>query len=484
MNNIWRNARHLNNLVQQIESTKQIQRPSDDPMRANRALRYRTILSENEQFVSNVDRGLAWMEVTESSFNNILTGTPSNPSIMQRLYTRLVEAAQTGTNHIEDQRAMIEEMRQFLYQLTEVEMNQTYMGRYVFSGFHTDQPPVLRQDNRNANYVVQQTFQLHDIETTIAFHRPNPTTRPVTFEGVHIMKLPFANNDITTLNFANTTPAGVPDLGISVNGFSGFTILERNSTDPDAYIPEDFDAASNPVIHFIRDTGELVMSDEVRQQFFASGEISVTYEVNGLREGDLNPRIYFPSWDMSTNPPAAFHAASESIELEISARSHITINSHASNVITDKLVADLRRLIDFADSLVSTDSAVLREFYGATYTGDDLTSAIVRFESDENTIFAGMMHDRINNMLESVTRYMADAQREQTNLGSRMMRTDMIRIRLEEDEISYTALLSETIDTDIAGTIVRKDGAEAAFNNALFAISRATQLSLADFINR
>ena len=498
LNNIWRNARHLNNLVTQIETTQRIQRPSEDPMMANRALRYRTILSENEQFTSNNERGLAWMEVSEASFLNLLVGTPSNPSILQRTHNRLLQASQTGSNYIEDQRGMINEMRQFLYQMTRIEMNQSYMGRYVFAGFHTDQPPVLHQDRPNASYVIQQTFNRNDIETVITFYRSSPTELPAPREGVHILKLPFAGEGLTFPG-TNIMPGatGVPPFGIVGPPPANlqFHIIEfETANEHDAYLP---DAEYNgfPVIHFIRETGELVMHTDTKE-IFQDGT-TVTFQQDGLRAGDLNPRIYFPSWDISGYPGTPLTAQQhfdvggvlagnnrQNIELEVSVNSYVTVNSLARDIVTDKLFADMRRLIAFADSLVSSDPLAVREHFAATYSGYALDRAVSTFLSNEAQKFAGAMHDRIDNMLESIERHINQAQTQHTNLGSRMNRMDMIQIRLEEDDVAYTSLLSETIDTDISGTIVRKNGAEAAFQNALFAISRATQLSLADFINR
>jgi len=489
LNNIWRNARHLNNLVVQIETTKRIQRPSDDPQIANRALRYRTILSETEQFMSNSERGLAWMEVSEAAFMNILSGTPSNPSIMQRINTRLVAGAQTGTNNIDNMRAIIEDIRQFKYQLTGVEMNQTYMGRYVFSGFHTDEPPILKHDRPDSSYIIQHTFNRRDIWEAEAFSRVSPTDRPE-LHYVNILHLPFTNVSFA----AADNVAGAPALGLE-GGLPGLPApLPRFSNDLDAYNVPDGPA---PIIHHIIDTGELVFNDAAKA--LLQDGMTITFRKDGLVEGDLNPRIYFPSWDVSGDPPPAaadiqsFNTQGQDIQLEVSGRTFITVNSHARDIVTSKLVADLRRLIDFADSLVATDPMLLREHFSnppppATpadaLSGDELNQAVIDFLAFEEGAFVSLMHGRFNEMLRTHEYHMTVAQRAHTNMGSRMHRLDMIQVRLDEDEIAYSALLSETIDTDIAGTIARKNGAEAAFQNALMAVARATQLSLADFINR
>jgi len=505
MNNIWRNARHLSNLVTQIETGTKTQRPSDDPLLAARSLRYRTILAEAEQFQRNVQQGMAWMEVSEAAFNNVLTGTPTNPSLMQRIYTRLVEAAQTGTNTLEDQRAIMSELRQYFEQMFEVDMNQTYLGRYVFSGFHTDQPPVLKNDWPGRSFIITQDFVPRDVERVIAFHRETPTS-PLDKVYANIVKLPFTNANFDfdpTLAPAVTGNPPMPGITLA-DGTQVHVITTVSNAMTElgdavtAYRPADTftDGLGNelPVIHFLSDTGELVMSDAVRDLMNAAGGLNVVYEKNNLRAGELNPMVYFQSAEIitttengvTTREAQHFHAASQNIQMEISPSAHITVNSHASNILTANLFADLKRLFNFADSLVASDPRVIEEYFRVEHNlvDDDLDKNVYEFLSDEQAALSGAMHDRINNMLELIMRHAGQAQREHTALGSRMQRLEMTGIRLEEDEIAYTALLSENEDTDLAGTIMQKNAAEAAFGHALMAIARTTQLSLADFINR
>jgi flagellar hook-associated protein 3 FlgL len=481
MNNIWRNARHLNTLVTQEETGKRIQKPSDDPLLSSRALRFRTILAEAEQFLRNVEQGMAWMEVSEAAFNNVLTGSPTHPSLMQRMYTRIVEGAQTGTNTLEDQRAILSELLQYFEQMFQVDMNQTYLGRYVFSGFHTDQPPVLKQDQPGRSFIVSQFFNTQDIERTLTFHRPTLTSMPEDI-WINVLKLPYTSVDF---DFITTGIDGnLPTIGIFAPDGTPFTIANRISTDADAYRPPD----DGLTIHHIVDTGELVFGDAIAAAF-ADGT-RVTYEIRDLVAGELNPIIYFNSHEIFTDDiphiSRAFNTEGQNIQMEISPMAYITTNSHARNILTANLFSDFRRMFDFADTLQLSDPSVIEDYFRNVHmhTGDDLVSAVDRFLSDENAMFASMMHNRMNNMLELIMRHAAQAQREHSNLGSRMARLEMVGIRLEEDEVAYTELLSENEDVDLIETMKRRNASEAAFGHALMAIARTTQLTLADFINR
>ena len=72
MNSINRNKNKLNDLESQYTSGKKIQKPSDDPIIAVRALKLRSNISELEQYKEkNIPDAMSWMEVSESAINNI-----------------------------------------------------------------------------------------------------------------------------------------------------------------------------------------------------------------------------------------------------------------------------------------------------------------------------------------------------------------------------------------------------------------------------
>ena len=244
--------------------------------------------------------------------------------------------------------------------------------------------------------------------------------------------------------------------------------------------------SGDPVIHFIPETGELVLSDEAREAITDNG-ITVTFMRTDFARGELNPAVMFRSWDI-TDPAnvVAFDAALHDFDLEISTNSHVTINSHARNILSPQMYADFQNLFRFIDSLVPSDPLAIRAYYQLVhgYTDADLDNAVSEFLSHEAGAFASMIYSRFNNMIELNMRHATAAQTEHTSLGSRMARLDMLKLRLEEDEIAYMGLLSDTEDTDIPAAIMRRNNAEAAFNNALRAVAAINQLSLADFINR
>ena len=56
---------------EQLNDGKAIHRPSDDPVKTIRALRFHTSLSMNEQYTQNVSDAISWMETTDGALQDI-----------------------------------------------------------------------------------------------------------------------------------------------------------------------------------------------------------------------------------------------------------------------------------------------------------------------------------------------------------------------------------------------------------------------------
>ncbi|HEY8341514.1 MAG TPA: flagellin, partial [Calditerricola sp.] len=67
-------------------------------------------------------------------------------------------------------------------------------------------------------------------------------------------------------------------------------------------------------------------------------------------------------------------------------------------------------------------------------------------------------------------------------VGARMNRFELIRYRLEADEVNVTRLLSKEEDADMAEVITNLKTAENVYRAALAAGARIIQPSLVDFL--
>ena len=643
---INRNQRNLNDIIRQIETGKRVSRASDDPIIASRALKFRAGLAETVQFQRNVENGLAWMNVTESSFNNI------NAELLAEIRALLVQGA-TGTNYLSQKQTITTQMRS-LFQQIGSEVNQTFAGRYLFSGLRTNEPPTFTTDN-NRSFVISQHFSLADIKRATSIQRlptPPENGQPGVVEPrthyINVIRLAFSGLDMPDW----PTPAGQPIPGSSLAAlpphyspdtpspivswagslplpdFSlnipGFDIVKISREHPQAYNPEATLSGRNyPVIHFIAETGELVMHTDVSSQFPREG-ISVTYQKTGFRQGDINPAVYFTSREIidtsvpnppvngvavdrvyqmteylsrpiavpasaAPTPPFTFQLAyipsfgttatetalrpmmfgqplpipsmgitfndatgevtipehiflthsnisitynvenpvvptgghikqdtrvqgvqlvraleattgrpvpldqaevNHSFDMhnqeminEFAPHTRLAVNSLAKNVLTDKMFADFRVFFEFADSLHVSDRNHLEEFFrDRGHTEDEIPALVEAQLTREYAMVRNALHQQFNNMLFQIDRHMEIASREQTQLGARMIRLELLQDRLDQDYVSYNRLVSNNEDTDIVRALIHRASAEATFMGSLQANAGILQMSLAQFI--
>ncbi|HHW49100.1 MAG TPA: flagellar hook-associated protein FlgL [Clostridiaceae bacterium] len=142
INYIGKNLVRMEKYQYQLATGKKIQVPSDDPVVAARALKLRTDVAEIEQYKRNAEDALSWLEMTEDALAKI-------GEIFQRARELATQAA-NGTNTPDDLEKISEEINQLKIQLVHLS-NSTYAGRYIFSGYKTNQK-LINDDESDPNF--------------------------------------------------------------------------------------------------------------------------------------------------------------------------------------------------------------------------------------------------------------------------------------------------------------------------------------------
>lgn len=130
VNYITNNMTRMDRYQSQLATGKKIQVPSDDPVVAARALKLRTDVAEIAQYQRNLKDAKSWLDITETALNDM-------GEIFQRV--RELAVGSDGGENAEDLRVTAKEIEQLRKQLISLS-NTTYAGRYVFSGYKTDEP--------------------------------------------------------------------------------------------------------------------------------------------------------------------------------------------------------------------------------------------------------------------------------------------------------------------------------------------------------
>ena len=122
----------LSKTQQKIASNKEIERPSDDPFEASRAMALRQSLAATRQQSRNAQDAMGWQEATEQSLGQIT-------DLVHRARELVVRGA-TDSADAQDRTAIAAELEQIIESVKQ-NANATYRGSYLFSGSKTDTPP-------------------------------------------------------------------------------------------------------------------------------------------------------------------------------------------------------------------------------------------------------------------------------------------------------------------------------------------------------
>jgi flagellar hook-associated protein 3 FlgL len=125
-------ANRLTETQRKMASGKEINKPSDDPYGAGRALSLRGELEAMRQHGRNVDEALGWQTVTDTALGTI-------GDLAQRARELVVQGANDTLSET-DRNAIAQEIDQIIAGMKQ-EANATYDGRYVFAGTDTAARP-------------------------------------------------------------------------------------------------------------------------------------------------------------------------------------------------------------------------------------------------------------------------------------------------------------------------------------------------------
>ena len=121
-------------IQEQLADGKAIHRPSDDPVKTIRSLRFNTNLAMNEQFTQNLKDAISWMESSDSALSNM-------GDILIRAKELVIRAV--GPNPDIALETAGKELDGLINQL--IDLTNTQLGdRFIFAGQKDKTQPVVR----------------------------------------------------------------------------------------------------------------------------------------------------------------------------------------------------------------------------------------------------------------------------------------------------------------------------------------------------
>lgn len=135
----------VSQLNDQITSGKSINKPSDDPVRAVRALKFHTNADMNDLFTQGVNDAISWMTTSDSALQTISTD-------MNNIKTKLTQAAQTNADVSFD--ALASDIDGYIKDIAQ-NANAQIGDRYVFAGQNDHVQPYSSTTDALGNTVWQ-----------------------------------------------------------------------------------------------------------------------------------------------------------------------------------------------------------------------------------------------------------------------------------------------------------------------------------------
>lgn len=132
LSNLNRNLSAMQKSQEQLSSFTEISKPSDNPYEITRIMRMSSSLTKNEQYLSNIDNSLGWLDATDTAITSTI-------SAIQRVYELSFQGA-NGTYSNSQMSTMADEMSEIIDEVAQYG-NSSYQGRYIFAGHNTTQLP-------------------------------------------------------------------------------------------------------------------------------------------------------------------------------------------------------------------------------------------------------------------------------------------------------------------------------------------------------
>ena len=504
----------------QLATGSKINRPSDDPVVAIRALRLRTNLSEVQQYYTkNVPDARSWLKITESAIASVI-------GVIEDMYSDCTTGS-VGFKTAEDRQKILENMKGLRDEIYAVG-NAESAGRYVFTGYRTDLSLAFQSKTRQKYSITEQvgigrledatyvdTAGLENLTASTATTDP-ATEFDVTTNSYHRMRLSYKDCSGTAPTIQYYDSTGTLQTITA-------TVASKYDDPSTTYLAFADDTGTTPSAIFIPETGELILNDAAYNALNSvkdipgtkdadgneinEGEIRITYEKEDWNKNDLRPEHFFycekytgeltdPADPTSPEKTQVYNPGYLTSQLDDDTRQIIAydvgfgqemrVNTLASEVFSHAIGRDLEEMIADVEAVIQME-AIASQLEGmiAKETDED---EIAKLEEKLKAVNKSLtyLNDKMQKNFESgiskTQGYLNKANSANTTVGNRGSRLDLIENRLSSQESDFKTLAEENEGADVTEVAVQLQSIELTYNAALMATGKITQTSLLNYL--
>lgn len=403
LRNISKAANRLAAANAAVSSNQKIQRASDDPVVATRAVTYRSYVSQIEQYQDNADAADAWQTATDDALSSLSDIISSAKELTTQAASDTCSDSDLATIA-----TSIETLRDEAITI----MNSTYAGRYLFGGYSTSEAPyelvssdigdtvTFKGDYLSLGGVVSADIDDADIET---FYTANTSsvydsltdaaTKAATAASTAAAAAAASPSDLVLAAKATTAQTTSDTLAAAVTTYGGSTNLSlAAATALSDYTTAKEAADADPTNTTLADaaTAAKVTSDalataaantdqDINYNIGFSSEVTVNIEGQDVVGEGTESNLFdtFAKLLLALNGDTSYKTTS----LDSSGNVAVTTNSLDITDLIDELSADLDRLTSTQGTLGARMDNVSRV---TTNLGDAYTTYNAIMTENEN----------------------------------------------------------------------------------------------------
>ncbi len=516
--NINNNKVLQDRLSNQMGTQKKINRPSEDPIVAIRALRLRTNVSQVTQYYEkNIPDAQSWMQITEDALSSVT-----------EVITDMKDQCQKGSSEkltSADRQTILDALKSLKEEVYSTG-NADYAGRSVFTGYRTDSTLKFTKGETKTYSITEQlesdavdiikrvdTAGIENITDANFDSAPASSIQEAAVQeyDVYRIRLAYKNLDDETGTIAprisnekldedgNVLAAATVDVTA--------TIVSAKDV-PSPYISITEDSNKDKAI-LIKETGELLIGEELYGKLMGlqddetttlvdEGEFRVTYEKSNWVTNDLKPEHYFACIDksdadplnhISYNPEYLTNITREkqAIEYDVGLNQSIRVNTTADEVFVHAIGRDVDDMINVLQEITILDAKItdLKKL-AEENAADPAKSATLRDQVEAAEKAMTYLNEKRQSLFEhnitNMSNHLDRVNYATTNCGTREKKLELIENRLMSQKTSFEELQSENENIDISNAAIELQGANMAYEAALMATGKILQTSLVNYL--
>ena len=486
INNNKINVDHYNT---QLSTEKKIQKPSEDPIVAIRALRFRSNLAEIDQYLDrNIPDAESWLKVTEDA---LIGARDMTQSLQEDLTQGANETLGTA-----EREAIIKNLQAYRDQIFQ-NANSDYANRTIFTGYKTNSTMTFESKDEDIKYKITQKLGSANMDelTVVRNNVEANETGPVAVDDmpytvkVHRVRLAYDKLDAGAVNeglaFEDADGNAVAGLALETLHIVGGEYKDASGNTVDPY------DTSNGKNYLLADSGEIIFSEagytKYVQETSGGNTLSLTYQKTGFEKGELKPEHYF-TCEMTTSTSTEtfeYSGKAQNIEYTVNFGQKLKVNTEGKDVFSHDIIRDVDELLNCVTlvSQIETNIANIEKKIAASEGVEkERLETVKEALEKEYALAEDVMQKRFE---EGITEFQNHQQKFDlavTEVGNRGVRLKLNKERLTSQQTNLEELKSKNEDADLPETAILLTTAKDVYEASLSAAAKLTGNNLLDFI--